>query len=49
MLTFTSIQSLPKDLGIEPREVLGFNTEEELELALLPLMKDCNEREHKNY
>ena len=28
-----------KDLGIEPKERLGFNTDEELELALLPLMQ----------
>ena len=30
---------IPQDLGIEQKEVLGFDTEEELELALYDLMQ----------
>lgn len=40
-------QLVPPDLGIEPKEVLGFETEEELELAILPLMKIAIEKRYK--
>tara|TARA_Y100001968_G_C19421216_1_gene751842 strand:- start:1809 stop:1946 length:138 start_codon:yes stop_codon:yes gene_type:complete len=38
MITIT--QAIPQDLGIEPKEVLGFESEEELEHALYPLMQE---------
>tara|TARA_Y100001968_G_scaffold305021_1_gene320538 strand:+ start:562 stop:705 length:144 start_codon:yes stop_codon:yes gene_type:complete len=34
-------------LGDEPAEVLGFKTEEELEIALLPLMAENFPEENK--
>ena len=36
----TSIDSYEQSLGLEPKEVLGFSTDEELEEALAPLMQD---------
>ena len=33
-----------ESLGTEPKEVLGFETEEDLELALQDLMKEVLER-----
>ncbi len=32
-----------ESLGSEPLEIFGFSTEEELDLALLPLMKEISE------
>ena len=35
-----SVESIVISLGNEPAELLGFKTEEQLETALIPLMKD---------
>ncbi len=37
--TETSVDSL----GIEPMEIFGFSTQEELDFALIPLMQEINE------
>ena len=34
------IETNIESIGVEPLEVLGFNTEEELEAALMPLMQE---------
>ena len=40
-----SVQSIVKSLGDEPAEVLGFKTEEQIEIALIPLMADsCQDK-----
>ena len=45
----TSTQSILGDLGVEPKEILGFQTDEEMELALLPLMQINLEKETSNH
>ena len=35
-----SVESIVISLGNEPIEVLGFKTEEQIEIALIPLMAD---------
>ena len=35
-----SVESIVISLGNEPAEVLGFKTEEQIEIALIPLMAD---------
>ena len=35
-----SVESIPISLGNETAEVLGFKTEEQIEIALIPLMAD---------
>ena len=35
-----SVDSIAISLGNEPAEVLGFNTEEQIETALIPLMAE---------
>ena len=35
-----SIESIVISLGNEPAEVLGFKTEEQIEIALIPLMAE---------
>lgn len=35
-----SVESIVISLGNEPAEVLGFNTEEQIETALIPLMAE---------
>ncbi len=35
-----SVESIAISLGNEPAEVLGFKTEEQIEIALIPLMAD---------
>ena len=39
---------IPQDLGVEPKEVLGFKSDEELELALFPLMQISLQDENKD-
>jgi len=36
-------------LGTEPKEILGFQTDDELETALKPLMEICNTRREDIY
>ena len=40
---------IPQDLGIEPIEVLGFESEEDLELALFPLMQTSLQELNQDY
>ena len=35
-----SVESIVISLGNEPAEVLGFKTEEQIEIALIPLMEE---------
>jgi len=35
-----SVESIVISLGDEPPELLGFKTEEQIEIALIPLMAD---------
>ena len=35
-----SVETIVISLGDEPAEALGFNTEEQIEIALIPLMAD---------
>ena len=38
-----AIESIHISLGNEPAEVLGFETEEQIEKALIPLMSDIHQ------
>ena len=40
-----SVESIVVSLGNEPLEVLGFKTEEQIEIALIPLMADVPQDE----
>ncbi len=40
-LTDTFVESV----GTEPKELFGFSTEEELEIALMPLIREFSEEE----
>tara|TARA_Y100001968_G_scaffold310967_1_gene332437 strand:- start:241 stop:384 length:144 start_codon:yes stop_codon:yes gene_type:complete len=40
-----SVESIVISLGNEPAEALGFNTEEQIETALIPLMADVSYNE----
>ena len=42
-----SVESIDRYLGNEPAEVLGFKTEEDIELELIPLMAEINPKEIK--
>tara|TARA_B100000700_G_C14310518_1_gene519043 strand:+ start:193 stop:336 length:144 start_codon:yes stop_codon:yes gene_type:complete len=41
-------QCIPNDLGLEPMEVLGFESEEELDIALFPLMQTYSPESNKD-
>tara|TARA_Y100001968_G_scaffold63834_1_gene54605 strand:- start:412 stop:555 length:144 start_codon:yes stop_codon:yes gene_type:complete len=45
---FNLNQVIHQDLGKEPIEVLGFESEEELDLALFPLMQTYLQESHKD-
>ena len=40
-----SVESLVISLGNEPAELLGFETEEQIEIALIPLMANVSQDE----
>ncbi len=40
-----SVESIKISLGDEPAEVLGFKTEEQIEIALVPLMEEVFDNE----
>ena len=40
-----SVESIIISLGNEPAEILGFKTEEQIEIALIPLMAEVSHNE----
>ncbi len=44
----TSSDSFIESLGNEPYEIFGFSSDEELEFAILPLMREVAEKEFQN-